>query len=45
MGTAKKAKYPIGFYICCITYTFERFAFYGTKPLLSPGRRKLPVSL
>ena len=28
MGTAKKAKYPIGFYICCITYTFERFAFY-----------------
>lgn len=26
MGTAKKAKYPIGFYICCITYTFERFA-------------------
>lgn len=19
MGTAKKAKYPIGFYICCIT--------------------------
>ena len=24
MGTAKKAKYPIGFYICCITYTFER---------------------
>lgn len=35
MGTAKKAKYPIGFYICCITYTFERFAFYGTKPLLA----------
>ena len=35
MGTAKNAKYPIGFYICCITYTFERFAFYGTKPLLA----------
>lgn len=32
-GTAK-SKYPIGFYIGCLTYSFERFAFYGTKPLL-----------
>lgn len=31
----KKKGYPIAFYICCITYTFERFAFYGTKPLLA----------
>lgn len=30
----KKGGYPIGFYISCITYTFERFAFYGSKPLL-----------
>lgn len=35
MGEAKAKKgYPIGFYVCCITYTFERFAFYGSKPLL-----------
>ena len=31
---AAKSKYPFGFYIGCMTYTFERFAFYGTKPLL-----------
>lgn len=31
---AAKSKYPFGFYIGCLTYTFERFAFYGTKPLL-----------
>ncbi|EHI55793.1 hypothetical protein HMPREF9333_01008 [Johnsonella ignava ATCC 51276] len=31
---AEKSKYPIGFYIGCLTYSFERFAFYGTKPLL-----------
>ncbi|SFE95224.1 peptide MFS transporter [Peptostreptococcus sp. D1] len=30
----KKTKYPLGFYACCLTYTFERFAFYGSKPLL-----------
>ena len=35
MGTAKKAKYPIGFYICCITYTFERFAFLWYKTAFS----------
>lgn len=34
-ATAKKGKYPIGYWICCITYTFERFAFYGSKPLLA----------
>lgn len=33
--TAKKHRYPIGFYICCLAYTFERFAFYGSKPLLA----------
>lgn len=31
---AKKGGYPIGFYVSCITYTFERFAFYGSKPML-----------
>lgn len=34
MEQAKKRKYPIGFYVCCIAYTFERFAYYGSKPLL-----------
>lgn len=33
--TAEKRTYPLGFYVCCITYTFERFAFYGSKPLLA----------
>ncbi|WAW14862.1 peptide MFS transporter [Peptostreptococcus equinus] len=32
--SVKKTKYPLGFYISCLTYTFERFAFYGSKPLL-----------
>lgn len=32
--TAKKAKYPAGYWVCCLAYTFERFAFYGSKPLL-----------
>lgn len=27
-------KHPKGFYSCCITFTFERLAFYGAKPLL-----------
>ena len=36
MGTTgKKHTYPIGYWICCLTYTFERFAFYGSKPLLA----------
>lgn len=32
--SVKKTKYPLGFYVACMTYTFERFAFYGSKPLL-----------
>ncbi len=32
--TVKKAKYPLGFYVSSLAYTFERFAFYGSKPLL-----------
>ena len=36
MGTTgKKHTYPIGYWVCCLTYTFERFAFYGSKPLLA----------
>ena len=33
-SAVKKSGYPLGFYLSCITYTFERFAFYGSKPLL-----------
>lgn len=32
--TNKKAKYPLGFYVSSLTFTFERFAFYGSKPML-----------
>ena len=32
--TQVKQKHPKGFYSCCITFTFERLAFYGAKPLL-----------
>ncbi len=32
--TQVKQKHPKGFYACCITFTFERLAFYGAKPLL-----------
>ena len=32
--TQTKLKHPRGFYACCITFTFERLAFYGAKPLL-----------
>ena len=35
MEATKKHTYPIGYWICCLTYTFERFAFYGSKPLLA----------
>ena len=35
MEATKKHKYPIGYWVCCLTYTFERFAFYGSKPLLA----------
>lgn len=35
MGATKtKEKHPKGFYACCVTFTFERLAFYGAKPLL-----------
>src|SRR3712207_2450328 len=30
----KQTKYPLGFWVSCLTYSFERFAFYGSKPLL-----------
>lgn len=33
-AVTRKMKYPLGFYVSCLTYTFERFAFYGSKPLL-----------
>lgn len=33
-ATKKKGGYPLGFYVSCMTYTFERFAFYGSKPML-----------
>ena len=33
-SSATKPKYPLGFFVGCMTYAFERFAFYGTKPLL-----------
>ena len=33
MNTEKR-KHPRGFHACCITFTFERLAFYGAKPLL-----------
>lgn len=32
--TNDKQKHPRGFHACCITFTFERLAFYGAKPLL-----------
>lgn len=35
MEAKKQHKYPLGYWICCLAYTFERFAFYGSKPLLS----------
>lgn len=35
MGSTKKSGYPLGFYVCCLTYTIERFTFYGSKPLLA----------
>lgn len=35
MGEVKtKEKHPMGFHACCITFMFERLAFYGAKPLL-----------
>lgn len=34
MGQATTAKHPKGLYICGLTFTFERFAYYGSKTLL-----------
>lgn len=33
--TAVKKKRPFSFYVCSLAFTFERFAFYGTKWLLA----------
>jgi|GEM_PF-5116024 len=34
MGKAQtNEKHPKGFYACCITFMFERLAFYGAKPI------------
>lgn len=33
-NTAKKKGHPLGFYTNCITYVLERFAYYGSKPLI-----------
>ena len=32
--TAAKKKHPWGFYVCNLTFTFERLAYYGAKPIL-----------
>ncbi|QDW74250.1 peptide MFS transporter [Lachnospiraceae bacterium KGMB03038] len=32
--TAVKKKHPWGFYVCNLTFTFERLAYYGAKPIL-----------
>lgn len=29
-----KDKHPFGFHVCCITFMFERLAYYGAKPIL-----------
>ena len=26
-----KKKLPFGFYVCCLTYSFERLAYYAAK--------------
>jgi dipeptide/tripeptide permease len=33
-ATSKPTKHPKGLYICGLTFTFERFAYYGSKTLL-----------
>ena len=30
METTKK-KFPFGFYVCCLTFSFERLAYYAAK--------------
>ena len=32
--TTVKKKHPWGFYVCNLTFTFERLAYYGAKPIL-----------
>lgn len=34
MNRDKMTRYPLGFHVCCITYMFERLAYYGAKPIL-----------
>ena len=26
-----KKKFPFGFYVCCLTFSFERLAYYAAK--------------
>lgn len=33
-NAVKKHHYPAAFWVCCITFCLERFAFYGSKPIL-----------
>lgn len=32
--TAEKKRHPKGFYVCNLTFTLERLAYYGAKPIL-----------
>ena len=32
--TSAPTKHPKGLYVCGLTFTFERFAYYGSKTLL-----------
>lgn len=32
--TQVKVKHPFGFHVCCITFMFERLAYYGARPIL-----------
>ena len=34
MANTQAVKHPKGLYVCGLTFTFERFAFYGSKTLL-----------
>lgn len=34
MGNNTSVKHPKGLYVCSLTFTFERFAYYGSKSLL-----------
>ena len=35
MEATKKKKHPLGFYVCSLAFTFERFSFYSAKWLLA----------